>query len=167
MTDIFYSLVFYLIALVIIASALGLVMEKNLVHSALLMTACFIGVGMLYIYLDAEFLGAAQFMLYSGGVAILAVMAVMLIKHGDEGPRDGGNGRALRAIAVASAFALVIGMIITALPYAPAGYISQDNVSELAEMMLTEYVLPFEIAAILLLSALIGAIILAKGDGEA
>lgn len=87
MTDIFYSLVFYLIALVIIASALGVVMEKNLVHSALLMTACFIGVGMLYIFLDAEFLGAAQFMLYSGGVAILAVMAVMLIKHGDEGPR--------------------------------------------------------------------------------
>ena len=77
MSDLASTIVFYVLALIIIGTALGVVTSKRLVHSALLMTACFVAVGILYISLDADFLGAMQFMLYSGGVAILIVMGVI------------------------------------------------------------------------------------------
>ena len=64
MSEMLGTLVFYAVAFVILATALGVVTSKNLVHSALLMTACFIGVGVLFIWLSADFLGAMEFMLY-------------------------------------------------------------------------------------------------------
>jgi NADH-quinone oxidoreductase subunit J len=57
--------------------------------------------------------------------------------------------------------------VVVSTPVPPGGYVSPDTVNELSDMMLNKYILPFEIAATLLLAALVGAIILAKGDGEA
>ena len=65
-------------------------------------------------------------------------------------------------------FAAVMGLVLNFVQLPPdAGFASADTVGDLAEMMLNTYILPFEIAAVLLLAALLGAIILAKGDGEA
>ena len=72
------------------------------------------------------------------------------------------------AAALAVIFAAVMGLVLTFVQLPPdAGFASADTVGDLAEMMLNTYILPFEIAAVLLLAALLGAIILAKGDGEA
>lgn len=168
MNELVSSAVFCVLALEIIGTALGVVLSKNLVHSALLMTACFIGVGILYISLDADFLGAVEFMTYSGGVAILIVMGVMLTHKGEGVPSNPFNGRQIYAVIMAVLFVAVIGLItmFVQMP-APGGFVSADTVSDLADMMLGTYILPFEIAATLLLAALLGAIILAKGDGEA
>ena len=168
MNELIGSAVFWVLSLLIIGTALGVVMSKNLVHSALLLTACFIGVGMLYITLEADFLGAVEFMTYSGGVAVLIVMGVMLTHKGEGGPSNPFNGRELLAAALAVIFAAVMGLVLTFVQLPPdAGFASADTVGDLAEMMLNTYILPFEIAAVLLLAALLGAIILAKGDGEA
>lgn len=168
MNELIGSAVFWVLSLLIIGTALGVVMSKNLVHSALLLTACFIGVGMLYITLEADFLGAVEFMTYSGGVAVLIVMGVMLTHKGEGIPSNPFNGRALLAAALAVIFAAVMGLVLTFVQLPPgAGFASADTVGDLAEMMLNTYILPFEIAAVLLLAALLGAIILAKGDGEA
>lgn len=168
MNELIGSAVFWVLSLLIIGTALGVVMSKNLVHSALLLTACFIGVGMLYITLEADFLGAVEFMTYSGGVAVLIVMGVMLTHKGEEVPSNPFNGRELLAAALAVIFAAVMGLVLTFVQLPPdAGFASADTVGDLAEMMLNTYILPFEIAAVLLLAALLGAIILAKGDGEA
>ena len=168
MNELIGSAVFWVLSLLIIGTALGVVMSKNLVHSALLLTACFIGVGMLYITLEADFLGAVEFMTYSGGVAVLIVMGVMLTHKGEGIPSNPFTGRELLAAALAVIFAAVMGLVLTFVQLPPdAGFASADTVGDLAEMMLNTYILPFEIAAVLLLAALLGAIILAKGDGEA
>ena len=167
MSDLASTIVFYVLALIIIGTALGVVTSKRLVHSALLMTACFVAVGILYISLDADFLGAMQFMLYSGGVAILIVMGVMLTHKGENLPSNPVNSKSTRAGIVAAVFVVVMGAVITMLPLPQGSFVSPDTVSGLADMMLSTYILPFGIAAVLLLSALLGAIILAKGDGEA
>lgn len=168
MNELIGSAVFCVLSLLIIGTALGVVMSKNLVHSALLLTACFIGVGILYITLEADFLGAVEFMTYSGGVAVLIVMGVMLTHKGEGIPSNPFNGRELWAAALAVIFVAVMGLVLTFVQLPPAaGFISADTVGDLAEMMLNTYILPFEIAAVLLLAALLGAIILAKGDGEA
>ena len=168
MNELIGSAVFWVLSLLIIGTALGVVMSKNLVHSALLLTACFIGVGMLYITLEADFLGAVEFMTYSGGVAVLIVMGVMLTHKGEGIPSNPFNGMELLAAALAVIFAAVMGLVLTFVQLPPdAGFASADTVGDLAEMMLNTYILPFEIAAVLLLAALLGAIILAKGDGEA
>ena len=168
MNELIGSAVFWVLSLLIIGTALGVVMSKNLVHSALLLTACFIGVGMLYITLEADFLGAVEFMTYSGGVAVLIVMGVMLTHKGEGIPSNPFNGREFLAAALAVIFAAVMGLVLTFVQLPPdAGFASADTVGDLAEMMLNTYILPFEIAAVLLLAALLGAIILAKGDGEA
>ncbi len=167
MNELISTLVFYLLAMVILGTALGVVMSRNLVHSALLMTACFIAVGMLFFWLDADFLGAMEFMLYSGGVAILVVMGVMLTKRDDGPPGNPFNNNTILALGGAGLFVLVMIAVVVSTPAPPGGYVSPDTVNELADMMLNKYILPFEIAATLLLAALVGAIILAKGDGEA
>ncbi len=168
MNELISSAVFCVLSLVIIGTALGVVMSKNLVHSALLMTACFIGVGILYITLEADFLGAVEFMTYSGGVAVLIVMGVMLTHKGEGVPSNPFNGRQAFAALLAVIFAAVMGLVTVFVQMPPAaGFVSADTVGDLADMMLNTYILPFEIAAVLLLAALLGAIVLAKGDGEA
>lgn len=167
MNDVLSTLVFYGITLVILGTALGVVMSSNLVHSALLMTACFIGVGMLFIFLSADLLGTMEFMLYSGGVAILVVMGIMLTKRENGVPANPVNKKYGVAAASAVGFVLLMAAVITQSPVPHGEFISPDTVNGLAEMMLTKYILPFEIAATLLLAALIGAIVIAKGDGEA
>ena len=168
MSELAGSAVFFALAVVIIGTALGVVLNKNLVHSALLMTACFIGVGILSITLEADFLGAVEFMTYSGGVAILIVMGVMLTHRGEGVPSNPFNGRELFAAVLAAVFVTVMGLVVTFIQIPPGGgFVSGDTVADLADMMLNTYILPFEIAATLLLAALLGAIILAKGDGEA
>ena len=167
MDEILGTLVFYAVACGILVTALGVVLSKNLVHSALLMTACFIFVGILFIWLNADFLGAMEFMLYSGGVAILVVMGVMLTKREDGPPGNPFNGRKWSSIGLVILFLILMCTVVVSTPTPTSGFVSPDTVSGLAEMMLNTYILPFEIAATLLLAALLGAIILAKGDGEA
>lgn len=168
MSELAEPVVFCLLAVVILGTALGVVLSDNLVHSALLMTACFIGVGIMYITLDADFLGAVELMTYSGGVAVLIVMGVMLTHKGDGVPSNPFNGRRLWAAVLGAVFVGVMGFADT---FAPSnmrgGFASEDTVADLADMMLNSYILPFEIAAVLLLAALVGAIVLAKGDGKA
>lgn len=167
MSELASLVVFCLLAMVILGTALGVVLSNNLVHSALLMTACFIGVGIMYITLEADFLGAVEFMTYSGGVAILIVMGVMLTHQGEGVPSNPFNGRQIWTAALAGTFIAVMGLVSTfAASSNQGGFVSEDTVGDLADMMLNSYILPFEIAAVLLLAALLGAIILAKGDEE-
>lgn len=167
MNELASLVVFCLLAVVILGTALGVVLSNNLVHSALLMTACFIGVGIMYITLEADFLGAVEFMTYSGGVAVLIVMGVMLTHKGEGVPSNPFNGRKIWTAALSGTFIAVMGLVSTFVTGSnQGGFVSEDTVGDLADMMLGSYILPFEIAAVLLLAALLGAIILAKGDEE-
>ena len=79
--DLILAGIFYALAGVAVLSAFGVVLCRNIVHSALLLAASFIGLGCLYIYLGADFMGAVQFLVYGGAVAILIVMVIMLTRR--------------------------------------------------------------------------------------
>ncbi|WP_170291226.1 NADH-quinone oxidoreductase subunit J family protein [Neomoorella glycerini] len=161
------ALFFWLLAAIIIASALAVVLLKNIVHSALYLVLTFAGVAGLYILLNAEFLAAVQLLVYAGAVAILIVFAVMLTRRGDIRASNLFNVNYLAAAVVSLALFIVIilatgRMAWTANPgHAPAG-----NVGAIADAFLGPFAIPFEIAAVLLLVAMVGAILLARGGKQ-
>lgn len=167
MSDFLNAGAFYLLAAVTLAGALGVVLAKKLVHAALLLTVTFIGVACLYFQLGADFLGAAQLMIYAGGVAVLIVLGVMLTRHAPGEETSPDNARWFAApVAAALFFALVFSAIYVT-PFAevmeaPVG----NSIEKLADLMLGEYAITFELAATLLLAALVGAIVLAKEEGQ-
>ena len=167
MSDVLGEIVFYLLAAVTIAGALGVVLAKKLVHAALLLTVTFIGIACLYFKLGADFLGAAQLMIYAGGVAVLIVLGVMLTRHAPGEATSPDNARWFAAPVAAALFFAVVFSAVYVTPFAerldaPVG----TTIEALADLMLGEYVMTFELAATLLLAALVGAIVLAKEEGQ-
>lgn len=160
--------VFYALGTVALLGAMGVVFFRNVVHSALSLTASFIGIGCLYIFLSADFMGAVQFLVYGGAVAILIVMAIMLTRRDDMAHSNPSAGLLTQAGAwvVAVFFALLMAGVTFLSPFISEPTDLGNTVTGLADLMLTKFILPFEAAAVLLLVAMIGAIILAKGVDE-
>lgn len=160
--------VFYALGTVALLGALGVVFFRNVVHSALSLTASFIGIGCLYIFLSADFMGAVQFLVYGGAVAILIVMAIMLTRREDMAHSNPSAGILAQAgaLVVAGLFGLLMVGVAFLSPFIPEPTVFEDTVTGLADLMLTKFILPFEVAAVLLLMAMIGAIVLAKGADE-
>ena len=166
--DMVNAAVFYGFAGIVVLAALGVVLCRNIVHSALLLTASFIGIGCLYIFLEADFMGAVQIMVYGGAVAVLTVLAIMLIRRENDGPSNPSRGilHQMTALIPTASFLLLMAVVIMLTPFRimPVGL--GDSAEGLAELMFTKYMFPFEVAAVLLLMALVGAIVLAKGADD-
>ncbi len=157
------AVAFYVLAAHIIVSALLVVFMKNIVHSVLWLAVCFVSMAGLFLTLNADFLAAVQVMVYAGAVCIMVVFGIMLIRRTDMGQSNLFNGQTKIAGGVV---ALVI-VLCGALSARTQWLVSSDSVPEktvenIATLLLSKYVIPFEVAALLLLVALIGAIILAK-----
>lgn len=156
-------IVFWIIAGVTILAALMVVGLTNLVHSALWLVVVFVGVAATYLILEAEFLAAVQVIVYAGAIAILIVFGVMLTRRGDIRESNlFNNYRFGGGIISVALLAALIGMIgktewVIGRVAAPV-----KDVGALAQGLLGQFVLPFEIAGVLLLVALVGAIIIAK-----
>lgn len=161
-------LVFLLIAAITLVAAVGVVTFKNIVHSALALILCFLGVAALYFQLEAGFIGMVQILVYAGAVSVLFVFAVMLVMNREIEESNLANPRT-RLIGAVVALMLTAGLgtaiCLTKWPQLP-GQVSGDAVKQLAGLLLGDYAVAFETAAILLLIAVVGAIILAKGAEE-
>ncbi|HHP51105.1 MAG TPA: NADH-quinone oxidoreductase subunit J [Moorella mulderi] len=155
---------FWLLAALVIGSALAVVLLKNIVHSALYLFLTFVGVAGLYILLHAEFLAAVQLLIYAGAIAVLIVFAVMLVRRGDI--------RLSNLYSIHFLPALVVSLVLFALVAVAVGrqlwlgYLApppEEPLVSLARNFLGEYVIAFEVAAILLLSAIVGAVLIVRG----
>lgn len=163
------TIVFFISAIIAVASAWGVVTSKNIVHSALFLALSFTGVAVLYILLNAEYLAAVQLLVYTGAVSIMVVFAVMLTLRGDVSESSPNTKKSVwGALVGALVFIMVTLVILTnndwrilAMPAVAAG-----TTAEISKLLLQWYMIPFEAAAILLTVALIGAVILAKGGSE-
>jgi NADH-quinone oxidoreductase subunit J len=166
MNDLAYTVAFVIFAAITVGAAFGVVTKNNLVHSALLMALCFIGLGGLYVLLQADFLAAVQILVYNGAIAIVFVLGTMLTRrstrHGTNETDE--NSPSAWIAALSGLFvAVTLGVIMhTPWRYSAAGPV-QDTPDVLAQLILTDYMLMMEAAAVLLLAAMIGAIVLAKG----
>lgn len=156
--------VFYILAAVIVISALLVVTLRNIVHSALYMILTFIGVAGIYIMLDADFLASVQILVYAGAIAVFIVFGIMLTQRGNMKQTNLFSKQAGMAGIVSLAMLALIVFITNKTDWAPAASGTVDNtVATIADKMMSTYAIPFEIAAILLTVAMLGAIIIAKG----
>lgn len=158
------DIAFYALALFILGNGLLVIRSRNIVHSAYYMVFCFLGVAGIYALLGAKFLALAQILIYGGAVAVLIIFAIMTVLNPHSETTNPSHGRRLGAafavglLTVVSLMAIFRGITTTARGRAPAG-----DISSLADMLMGSYAVPLEAAALLLLVALVGAIILVKG----
>lgn len=159
------GIVFYLLAATIVFSAMMVVSLKNIFHCALALVACLFSVAGVYVLLHAEFLAAAQVLIYVGAVAMLMIFAVMLTTNLGRERVKQVNRHGLPALLTALLF--VFGAIFliykTTVWHAAKAALPADNILTIGKLLMTRYMLPFEVVSILLLAALIGAIVLARG----
>ena len=161
------QIVFILVALFTLGSGFMVVTTRNLVHAALWLVATLFGVAVTYALLNASFLAVVQVVVYIGAIAILFIFAVMLTRRDmlDQGPQMNRNwwfGALLSVLTFGGLFFLLQGWSGLAKTAAdiPSGF---DAVSELGNALVSPngYVLPFEVASVLLVAALVGAVYVA------
>lgn len=162
------GVVFYLISALAVGGALAAVLLKKLVHCALALTLAFLGLALLFLQLDAQFAGFAQILVYVGAVAILIVFAILLTR-GSELPKDGVFSKTWLAglVIAAGVFAVLAWAVLQAGPWLPnATATPAVTVNDIGQALMSRYVLPLEIVAVLLTAALLGAVIVAMHEKE-
>jgi NADH-quinone oxidoreductase subunit J len=156
---------FYIFAIVTGASAIGMVVCRNIVRAAVCLLFTLAGVAGLYFLLDAEFLAAVQLVVYTGGILILFIFGVMLTSTSPFGRFQPKAGEVVVAIcaAVILLAALVVLAVRTPFPLAVGGASAPASIQDFGQSLLGEYLAPFELASVLLLVVMIGAAYIARG----
>ena len=157
-------LVFILLAVLAIGGALGVVLTRNVVHAALALLVSLVAVAGVYLVLFAEFLALVQVLIYGGAIIIVLLFAIMLTR-GSEYPRISDNKQWPLAAIASLAFlgVLVPSFLINSVEGTEA---QNASFSGIGESLFTTWAVPFEIASLVLLVALIGAIIIARSDDD-
>ena len=159
---------FSLLSLVVIIGAVGVVLLENIVYSAFLLGGVFMSVAGLYLLLNASFVAAAQVLVYVGAVNVLIIFAIMLVnKKEDLKPIDNLNSRRIISSSIClTLLSLLIRVDITNVwdIASPEDSIGEESTIRIGEHLFSDYLLPFEVASVLLLMAMIGAIVLARRD---
>jgi NADH-quinone oxidoreductase subunit J len=169
------NLVFWVFAPISVASAIGLLVMRNAVHSALFLIANFFTLAVFYLLLDAPFLFAVQIIVYAGAIMVLFLFVIMLLGvEGSEPARDRLRAQKPVAIALGVAFAAEIAAAIHAgvgfATKAPEGFDKVNaggNPQAVAKVLFERYFFPFEVTSILLIVAAIAAMVLAQRKSRA
>lgn len=164
-TSIYSVFAFYVLAGIILLSAFMVVALRNIVHSVLCLAVCFISLAGLYLLLDAVYLALIQILVYAGAVCIMIVFAIMLIRRTDMKQSNPFNRQTKLGAGVMALTLALCGFLAGNTAW--ADLVANESVPEnslglIAQLLLSKYVIPFEVAALLLLVALVGAIVLAK-----
>ena len=156
-------LAFGVIAVVAVASALGLVLRRNPIHGALFLVVNLASIAAFYLTLGAEFLAAAQVIVYAGAIMVLFVFAIMVLIPGKEetGP-DPRRSIRLLALPIAALLLGVLVMVLATRRGGPAAAPAVGGVESLGRLLFTDYLFPFELTSVLLLAAMVGVLVLAR-----
>jgi NADH-quinone oxidoreductase subunit J len=156
---------FWFLSAVLVGSALAVVLSKNLFHSVLWLALALTGTAGVFLLLDAEFLAAVQLLLYAGGIVTVVVFAIVVTEK-LVGERISQTSRRITGGAVVSgALAWLIVSAVMQRPLAMTRMpMAGDLTKELGETVLTRFVLPFELLAVLMLAGLMSAIYFARPE---
>jgi NADH-quinone oxidoreductase subunit J len=166
------SVMFYALAAFILGFGVLVVTARNTVHCVLFLVANFLCVAMVYVMLGAEFLAIIQILVYAGGIVVLYLFVVMLVnlRRPPDAPVDTRRqsvvGFALAGAMLAEISAILVysaarpAAAVAAAPELPAA----GNTETIGMLLYTDYLVPFELASMLLLVAMVGAILLARKD---
>jgi NADH-quinone oxidoreductase subunit J len=172
----FPTILFFIFATVLVFAALGVILARNPVHSALLLVLCFFNSAVIWLLLDAEFLGIVLVLVYVGAVMVLFLFVVMMLDINIEEIRANIAGYWPLAVAVAGfvVFAIINVIVVrhlggVSLKTAPALPANYSNTRVLGTALFTRYAYPAQLAACILLVASIAAIVLTlrtRGGGK-
>ena len=162
------TLFFVVFAALSTAAAIGVIVSRHPVHSALFLLANFTTLAVLYVTLEAQFLAAIQVIIYAGGIVILILFVIMLIGSEELPPNESNNARQMTAYGGIILGIVLLGSIAGTL----LGVFEETTIANTAlqggapevvgRALFTQYILPFELTAVLILVALLGALILAR-----
>jgi NADH-quinone oxidoreductase subunit J len=162
-----FDIVFYIFAFITLSSAFVVVFSRNIIYSAFSLLFTFFGVAGLYALLQADFLAVTQILIYVGGILVLLLFGVMLTNKVISVDIKTGTLQAVPAMLIVA----VVAGSLSGLFYstwkgvpAPASSVVKTTIKPLGEMLMTSYLLPFEIASVILLVALIGAALISRRE---
>lgn len=156
---------FYLFSAVAVVSALGMVLNvRNTVAAAMSLVVTMISLAVLYVVLDAHLVAALQIMVYAGAIVVVFVFVVMLLNlRRDDFPRSRQRfakaAGAVLAVGITAAFLSLVPRALPTVREIPADF---GGYAALGRVLYRDFVLPFEVASLLLLAAMVGAVVLAK-----
>ena len=161
------TLFFYAFALLAIVGALGTVLLRSAVHCALALMTSLLGVAGLYLMQGAEFLFAVQIVLYIGGIMVLFLFVIMLVNLDEASKLKQFNAQVPIAIvavlaAATGIYGFLVGGTLGIGPPASKIPVTGGNVENVADVLFAEYLLPFELASVLLLVAVVGSVLMAR-----
>ncbi len=168
------AIAFYTLAALILGFGVLVITARNTVHSVLFLVTNFLFVAALYVLLGAQFLAVIQVIVYAGGIVVLYLFVVMLVnlKRPPEAHRDrrrrSGVGVAVSLVVLAEVVAIAMFAVVQpahlVAPKAPLPPEAANNVEQIGWLLYTQYLVPFEVASMLLLVAMVGAIVLARRE---
>jgi len=157
------AIIFYFFAALAVVSAVLVILQKNAMHSVLYLAFTVLSVAGVFLSLQAEYLGAIQILVYGGGIVVLYIFVIIIVNLKEIRPEKRKFFPKLSIVALpALLFIQIIHVLFTNRPTPPAGAETGLEFTSLAEMLFSNYLVPFELASILLLAVLIGAIIIAR-----
>jgi NADH-quinone oxidoreductase subunit J len=164
------KVIFYILAIIMVASAIAAVSSRKMLRSVVYLLFVLIGAAGLYFQMDYNFLAAIQLTVYAGGVVVLIIFSVLLIHHIEMELEVAKRSRqAISALLCLLGLSIFLATIY-AHPFEAAGITSTTTTAEIGRALLSTekggFILPFEVISVLLLSAMIGAIVIAKGGRE-
>jgi NADH-quinone oxidoreductase subunit J len=157
------QIAFWHLALITVGSAFAVTATRNLIHALLFLVLTFVGVAGLFLLMSAEFLAIAQVLIYVGGISILLVFAIVLT------PRNARDNSETAMLPFGALGAVLIAtMVIFTIFNTEWSTVDERNLGETAraigEALLDRWVLPFEIAAALLVVAMVGSLVIVRGE---
>lgn len=163
MTEVGVAIGFYGLGALAVGAALGIVLTPNLLHAVLFLILSFVALAGLFLTLSADFVAVAQILIYAGAVGVLVIFAVMLTPASSRVNADTvffGPGFVLAGL-----IATVMGFVAIRTPWSEADNGGFDTtVNAIGQALLNRWALPFEVASVLLMAAMVGAIVLVRAD---
>jgi NADH-quinone oxidoreductase subunit J len=156
--------IFWVVAAVTVVGAFGVVTARNIVHSALFLILSLLAVAGIFILLSAEFLAIVQVLIYGGAVTILVLFAMMLTRVRDLPTALDGPQRPFAALAALGFAVLTIYAFVNTEWPGATDQVTVISIEQIGQELFTTWAVPFEVASLVLTVALLGAIVLARGE---
>jgi len=154
-----------------VAAALNLLLQRHPINSALSLVVVMMSLAVLYWSLGAEFLAAAQVIVYSGAIMVLFVFVIMLLNAGEEERTTGSRAAYIAGFPGAAAIFCLLSFVFLSESKALGmanlgGYLDEaaSNISQISHVLFTSLLLPFEVTSVLILVAILGAVVLARKE---
>jgi len=164
MNEVLYQIIFYIFALITIVSAIFVVTLNNIVRSLFALLFTFVGVAGLYVFLSADFLAATQILIYVGGILVLLIFGIMLTQKIYDVQIFTKSAQLVPGAIITILICILLIRVMLKTPWQVVPKGVSPTTDRIGELLLTQYMLPFEIVSLLLLAALIGAAMIARKE---